>query len=94
MVVLTTNRIDLLDEAIVDRFLPYEFGTPAPEVLLEVARHRAARQKLAEGQFAPVVTAILDPNGRVVSIREVERTVTRAYVASIVGHEVEQVPVG
>src|SRR5207248_8189412 len=46
-VVLTTNRIDLLDEAIVDRFLPYEFGTPAPEVLLEVARHRAARQKLA-----------------------------------------------
>src|SRR5581483_10799855 len=36
-VVLTTNRIDLVDEAIVDRFLPYEFGTPPKDVLEEVA---------------------------------------------------------
>jgi SpoVK/Ycf46/Vps4 family AAA+-type ATPase len=94
VVVLTTNRIDLLDEAIVDRFLPYEFGAPSQEVLLDVARHRAARQKLSEEHLAPVIATILDPNSRVRSIRDVERMVTRAYVASIVGHDVEQVPVG
>ena len=33
-VVLTTNRIDLVDEAIVDRFLQYEFGVPPQNVLL------------------------------------------------------------
>jgi len=89
IVVLTTNRIDLLDEAIVDRFLTYEFGAPPREVLLEVAHQRAERQKLAEPQLKTVLTAITRPHSRVQSIREVERLVTRAYVASIVGRNVE-----
>lgn len=83
-VVLTTNRIDLLDEAIVDRFLPYELGTPPPDVLLAVARHCAERQKLPAEDLARVVAALTTPESRVQSIREVERMVTRAYVASIV----------
>ncbi|MPZ13260.1 MAG: AAA family ATPase [Chloroflexi bacterium] len=86
-VVLTTNRIDLVDEAIIDRFLPYEFGAPPPEVLREVARHRAARQRLDDARLAPVLAALDDPAGTVKSIRDVERMVTRAYVASIVGHD-------
>jgi AAA+ superfamily predicted ATPase len=84
-VVLTTNRIDLLDEAIVDRFLPYEFGTPPKDVLIEVARHRAALQKLDDAALAGVLA---DVEAGVTSIRAVERLVTRAYIASIVGHPV------
>jgi SpoVK/Ycf46/Vps4 family AAA+-type ATPase len=36
--ILTTNRIDLVDEAIVDRFLSYEFAPPPVSVLEEDAR--------------------------------------------------------
>jgi AAA+ superfamily predicted ATPase len=84
-VVLTTNRIDLVDEAIVDRFLPYEFPAPPREVLLEVARHRATLQKLSDAQFVPVLAAVNDADNQPKSIREVERLVTRAYIAGIVG---------
>jgi hypothetical protein len=84
-VVLTTNRIDLVDEAIIDRFLPYEFGVLTPQVLEEVAHQRAALQQLDETHLTPVLSAIRDPLHPVKSIREVERMVTRAYVASIVG---------
>jgi AAA+ superfamily predicted ATPase len=90
-VVLTTNRIDLVDEAIIDRFLPFEFGAAPQSVLIEVARHRAALQKLGEEHLAPILTAIADPANSVKSIRQVERMVTRAYVASIVGAAAERV---
>ncbi len=84
-VILTTNRIDLVDEAIVDRFLPYEFPVPPREVLLEVARHRATLQKLSDTQFGPVLAAVNNAEDPPKSIREVERLVTRAYIAGIVG---------
>jgi AAA+ superfamily predicted ATPase len=84
-VVLTTNRIDLVDAAIIDRFLPYEFSRPPADVLLEVARHRAALQQLSERHLAPIIQAIEQEGSGVKSLRDVERMVTRAYVASIVG---------
>jgi len=87
-VVLTTNRMDLVDTAIIDRFLPYEFGTPPAHVLVQVARHRAGLQKLGEHHLGPVLAAIAAGDG-VRSIRDVERMVTRAYVASIVGRSFE-----
>lgn len=85
VVLLTTNRIDLVDEAIVDRFLPYEFSRPPTDVLLEVARHRAELQQLDESRLAPIVEEITREASTVKSLRDVERMVTRAYVASIVG---------
>ena len=84
-VLLTTNRIDLVDAAIIDRFLPYEFSRPPTDVLLEVARHRATLQQLDERHLAPIVQAITQDESTVKSLRDVERMVTRAYVASIVG---------
>jgi AAA+ superfamily predicted ATPase len=85
IVLLTTNRIDLVDAAIIDRFLPYEFSRPPTNVLLEVAQHRAALQQLDERHLAPIVEAINQDETTVKSLRDVERMVTRAYVASIVG---------
>ena len=92
-VVLTTNRIDLVDEAIIDRFLPYEFGVPPKDVLVQVARHRATLQKLDEDRLAPVLEAISDPTDSVKSIRDVERMVTRAYIAGIIGKSAEELRV-
>jgi AAA+ superfamily predicted ATPase len=87
VVVLTTNRLDLLDEAIVDRFMAYEFGTPAVEVLEEVARAKAQVQRLTDHELAPVLRLIRTP-GRVRSIREVERLVMRAFVDKVLGGQV------
>jgi len=89
-VLLTTNRIDLVDEAIIDRFLPYEFSRPPTDVLLEVARHRATLQQLDEKRLAPIVQEIEQEDSSVKSLRDVERMVTRAYVASIVGETVSR----
>jgi AAA+ superfamily predicted ATPase len=85
VVLLTTNRIDLVDAAIIDRFLPYEFSRPPTNVLLEVAHHRAALQQLDEQRLAPIIEAITQDDTTVKSLRDVERMVMRAYVASIVG---------
>jgi AAA+ superfamily predicted ATPase len=78
-VVLTTNRIDLVDEAIVDRFLSYEFAAPPASVLEEVARAKGALQRLGEREIQSILDVIHTP-GAVKSIREIERMVMRAYV--------------
>src|SRR5262245_33731776 len=78
-VILTTNRIDLVDEAIVDRFLSYEFTPPPVSVMEEVAREKARLQRLTEEDLKPVLNTIRTPKA-VQSIREIERIVMRAYV--------------
>jgi len=78
-VILTTNRIDLVDEAIVDRFWSYEFAPPPISVLEEVTREKAKLQGLTEEDLQPALNAIRSL-GTVKSIREVERMVMRAYV--------------
>ena len=81
-VVLTTNRFDMLDEALVDRLPAYEFPTPSAEVLLEVAIDRGRVQRLTEQELAPILTRIRDGEP-IRSIREVERLVTRAYIEKV-----------
>ena len=81
-VILTTNRLDLVDEAIVDRFLSYEFAPPPVSVLEEVTREKAKWQRLTEEDLQPVLNAIRAPEA-VKSIREIERMVMRAYVAKL-----------
>jgi len=90
-VILTTNRLDLVDEAIVDRFLSYEFAVPPVSVLEQIARDKGALQRLTESEIRPVLEAIHTP-GAVKSIREVERMVMRAYVGKLVKHPAGQSP--
>jgi AAA+ superfamily predicted ATPase len=77
-VILTTNRLDLVDEAIVDRFLSYEFAAPPVSVLEQIARDKGAQQRLDESDLQPILNVI--QTAGVKSIREVERMVMRAYV--------------
>lgn len=82
IVALTTNRVDLLDEAIVDRFMPYEFGAPATDVLNEVAQAKAQLQGLSAEELEPTLKLVR--SGSVKSIRELERLITKAYVDKVV----------
>jgi SpoVK/Ycf46/Vps4 family AAA+-type ATPase len=88
-VILTTNRLDLVDEAIVDRFLSYEFAAPPVSVLEQIARDKAVLQRMTESEIQPVLDAIHKP-GAVKSIREVERMVMRAYVNKLL--KADEVP--
>jgi AAA+ superfamily predicted ATPase len=78
-VVLTTNRLDLVDEAIVDRFLSYEFAAPPVSVLEQIARDKGALQRLDETELQSILD-VIHTVGAVKSIREIERMVMRAYV--------------
>lgn len=80
-VVLTTNRIDLVDEAITDRFLAYEFSSPTADVLARIVRDKAALHKLSPAETDRLVEQVTAPGNRFSSIREVERLVLRAYIA-------------
>ncbi len=81
-VILTTNRIDLVDEAIVDRFLSYEFATPPASVLEQIVRDKGALQRLDKSELQPILN-VIQTAGAVKSIREVERMVMRAYVNNL-----------
>ena len=62
-VVLTTNRLDLVDEAIIDRFLSYEFAAPPVSVLEQIVRDKGALQRLARVNSNPYWTSSI-PLGR------------------------------
>lgn len=78
-VILTTNRIDLVDEAIADRFLNCEFEVPPASVLEQIARAKGALQRLDERELQSILD-VIHTVGAVKSIREIERMVMRAYV--------------
>lgn len=80
-IVLTTNRFDLLDEAVIDRLLPYEFVPPTPEALLDIARNKALAQGLRGADVDAILRQVATAQPK--SIRQVERLVTKAYVQKV-----------
>jgi SpoVK/Ycf46/Vps4 family AAA+-type ATPase len=86
---LTSNRPDLVDEAILDRFLAYSFGAPDRDLLVEVAVRSAEQQQFSPAQVAALVERIrrASAEGQLMSIREAERLVVRQYVENIIGRE-------
>lgn len=81
-VVLTTNRADLVDDAVRDRFLAYRVGYPSAEVLASVAVGRMREQGLPREDLmsleASVGKAVRD--GTVRSLRDAEHFALRYYV--------------
>ena len=85
ILVLTTNRPDLVDDAIRDRFLTYTIDYPDVALLAELAAALADRQ-----QFDALQKATLDRDlraaaaaGHVRSMRDAERFVVQFYVRTI-----------
>jgi SpoVK/Ycf46/Vps4 family AAA+-type ATPase len=87
VVFLTSNRPDLVDEAILDRFLAYAVAPPDPELFVEVAVRAAEQQGLTAEQIAALrarVRAAAEV-GKLVSIRDAERLAVREYVETLLG---------
>jgi DNA polymerase III delta prime subunit len=87
VVVLTSNRPDLVDDAIRDRFLSYHVGYPDPEILVQVALNLAALQNFTTEQRERLVSRMREEigSGGVRSMRDVERFVVRQYVREVLG---------
>jgi SpoVK/Ycf46/Vps4 family AAA+-type ATPase len=88
-VFLTSNRPDLVDDAIRDRFLAYSFGTPDADLLVEVARRRAEEHHFTADQQDRLADRIRAEalGGDLRSVREAERMVVRQYIEDVLGRE-------
>jgi SpoVK/Ycf46/Vps4 family AAA+-type ATPase len=86
-VLLTSNRPDLVDEAIRDRFLAYTLDDPDPELLVEVALRQAAEHHFSDEQRDRLATRIRTAAaaGELRSVRDAERMVVRQYIEDVLG---------
>jgi AAA+ superfamily predicted ATPase len=85
VVVLTTNRPDLVDDAIRDRFLEYKIAYPGADILIEVAMQLAAEQQFTALQQARLAKRLRKAaaGGEVKSLRDVQRYVVQQYVHDV-----------
>jgi AAA+ superfamily predicted ATPase len=85
VVVLTTNRPDLVDDAIRDRFLAYRVDYPGTDILLEVAAQLADAQQFTALQQARLAKRLRKAAsaGEVKSLRDVQRFVVQQYVQDV-----------
>ena len=90
VVVLTTNRPDLVDDAIRDRFLTYHVDYPDADTLSQIALNLATLQQFpAESKSRPPGRAH-DPRGGAISnairsLRDAQRFVVQQYVKDLLG---------
>jgi predicted NACHT family NTPase len=87
VVILTSNRPDLVDDAIRDRFLTYQMGYPEPDVLAQIALNLAARQSFTPAQQALMTERLRGAiaNGEIRSIRDAQRFIVQQYVGDVLG---------
>jgi replication-associated recombination protein RarA len=86
ILVLTTNRPDLVDDAIRDRFLAYAIDYPDVELLADLASGLANRQGFSAAQKTALDRDLRAASaaGDVRSMRDAERFVVQFYIRSVV----------
>jgi SpoVK/Ycf46/Vps4 family AAA+-type ATPase len=85
VVVLTSNRSDLIDEAIRDRFLNYVIDYPDLQTLLDMVEKIQALQQLPLSEGSRLKDALISAvkSGDVRSMRDAQRFAVRQFVASV-----------
>ncbi len=85
VVILTSNRPDLVDEAIRDRFLEYNIGYPDVEVLVAVVQRLAGEQQFGAEHAAALEASLraAAASGAVRSIRDAQRFVMQFYIETV-----------
>jgi len=77
-VILTTNRIDLLDEALKDRFVTVEFPLPPREVLVKVAEEKLKSYRVHDEELIEETKQLILNGAK--TFRDVNRIVTQKYI--------------
>jgi SpoVK/Ycf46/Vps4 family AAA+-type ATPase len=79
-VVLTTNKIDMMDEAVIDRLLNFEFEAMPMEVLVKIAENRSRELQIESEE---IVKKIRERASDLESVRDVEKIIWNVYVEQI-----------
>jgi SpoVK/Ycf46/Vps4 family AAA+-type ATPase len=88
-IVLTSNRPDLIDEAIRDRFLSYVIDYPDLDTLLQMVQQIPAIEQLSGAQQTTLKNDLIAAvkNGTVRSMRDGQRFAMRHFVAKLLKKE-------
>ena len=87
VVVLTTNRPDLVDDAIRDRFLTYHVDYPDADTLTQIALNLATLQHFPPEHLGRLETLIREAtrSNAIRSLRDAQRFVVQQYVKDLLG---------
>ena len=83
-IILTTNRHNLVDLAIKDRFYNIEFPLPPIDALVEIMKRYAENHALNPMKIESMEKYILNNKNKFISIRDVLRYVEKEYIDSII----------
>ena len=85
VIVLTSNRPDLIDDAIRDRFLNYVIDYPDLETLLQLVERIQTLQQLPSLQSSRLRNELISAakSGAVRSMRDAQRFALRQFIASV-----------
>lgn len=78
IVILTTNRYDLLDKAVKDRLYPIEFPLPTKDVLIEIAEYKCGQLRMPPDSVIKAIN-----KGKIKTIRELEKYIIERYIEEI-----------
>ena len=79
-VVLTTNKIDMMDEAVIDRLLDFEFEAMSMDVLVKIAENRSRELQIDSKE---IVNKIRERANELESVRDVEKIIWDVYIEQI-----------
>ncbi len=81
-IILTTNRVDLIDAAIRDRLYEIEFPEPNMEMKIQLLKHKVDRLKIGDPLQKKMVD-VLSKDSTIKSLRDVENFVLMKYLEEI-----------
>jgi len=85
LVILTTNRYDLLDKAVKDRLYSIEFPLPSKEALREIAEYKCAQLKMNPRNILAHIE-----KGKFRTVRELELFILERYIEEVLRHRDNQ----
>jgi len=82
VVVLTTNRYDLLDKAIKDRLYNVEFPLPDKETLKEIAEYKCGQLRMNPEKILAEIA-----KGKFKTMRDLEKQIMENYIEGVAGKD-------
>jgi len=77
IIILTTNRYDLIDKAVKDRLYGIEFPLPSKDILKEIAKYKCNQLGVEVEKVYEAIT-----NG-MKTVRELEKVITELYIEEV-----------
>ncbi len=78
IVIITTNRFDLIDKAVKDRLYEVEFPMPSKDVLKEISEYKCSQLKMDTDSMNKMID-----DKKIKTVRSLEKHITENYIEKI-----------